>query len=90
MSTLRAYSRKENNLNEKYLLTYGREGFTSNESEKHTFVCIDVYMMVNIVYTPNSSKWVFTLGLLAEMRFKQSCFCSFSPDTVKLNAYNTM
>jgi len=40
-------------------------------------VCIYVYMMVNIVYTPYSSfssKWVFTLVLLAEMRLDDFVF----------------
>jgi len=78
MSSFRAYSSKRKKY-EWYILTSKREGFTSNkckkEREMYTLV-VYVYRIVNIVYTPYSSfssKWVFILGLLAEMRVRRSC-----------------
>jgi hypothetical protein len=81
MSSFRAYSSKTKKY-EWYILTSKREGFTSNkckkEREMYTLV-VYVYRIVNIVYTPYSSfssKWVFILGLLAEMRVRRSCILS--------------
>lgn len=93
----RAYSRKNKSKWDISSHIWTWRIYVKWKRKAYIFLCTDVYMMVNIVYTPSSSsKWVFTLGLLAEMRFRQSCFYSFfscvslSPVTVKLNAYNTI
>ncbi len=70
----------QNNMNNDKILTSKREGFARQIKRKVYIGCIYVYMIVNIVYTPCcsfSSKWVFTLGLLAEMRLDDFLFIFF-------------
>jgi hypothetical protein len=73
----------KNNRNDKFSQINVKDLRQINVERKRKvhIVCIYVYMMVNIVYTPYSSfssKWVFTLVLLAEMRLDNFLFFSFS------------
>jgi len=83
MSSFRAYS-STNDRNDIFSHINVKNLHQINAKRKQRkiyIVCIYVYMMVNIVYTPYSSfssKWVFTLGLLAEMRLDNLVFYFYS------------
>jgi hypothetical protein len=82
MSTFGAYSSKTiEMINFSQINVKDLRQINVERKRKVHIVCIYVYMMVNIVYTPYSSfssKWVFTLVLLAEMRLDNFVFFSFS------------